>query len=82
MNTYQLQINFESDLTVDRENELVLENETVIAVVIQTQVSLIRNKHDRVIGTEVLHDCRAPDGTEFVADESFIDEHCEDTEPG
>lgn len=82
MKTYQLQINFESDLTIDRENELVLENETVIAILIQTQVSLIRNKHGRVIGTEVLHDCRAADGTQFILDESFMNELCEDTELG
>ncbi len=73
MTTYQLPINFNFDFTIDRENGLVRENGNVVAELLQTQVALIRDKHGCVIGTEVLHLCRAADGTEFVVDESDID---------
>ena len=80
MATYQLQINFESGFTIDRENGLVRENGNAIADLLQTQVALIRDNHGRVIGTEVLHHCRAADATEFIIDESEIYGAYEDTE--
>lgn len=80
MTTYQLPINFESDLTIERENRLVRENGIIIADLLQTQVSLIRDERRRVIGTEVLHHCRSIDGTEFMVDESFLDKPHEDTD--
>ena len=72
-NKEQLQERF----VIDRENDLVHEIETgITSELVQTSVSLIRNEKREIIGTEVLHLCRAEDEPIFVIDDTvFEDPH-------
>lgn len=73
MAKHKLPPKFESGFTIDRENEVVYENgTTATAKIIQTQVAIVRDKYGEMIGTEVLHYCRASNGSTFVIDESDI----------
>ena len=75
MTTCQRKINLESGFTINREKGLVRKNGTTeTCELVQTQVGINREKHGNAIGTEVLHLCRNADGTEFVIDESDVDE--------
>lgn len=54
---------------IDRENDLVHDLETgEILELLQTSVSLIRNELGKVIGVEVLHDCRDASDATFIID--------------
>jgi hypothetical protein len=65
--------NIEMAFTIDRENKQVQENGTMAtAKIIQTQVAIVRDKYGVVIETEVLHRCKAADGSTFIIDESDI----------
>lgn len=46
----------------------------ITSELVQTSVSLIRNEKREIIGTEVLHLCRAEDESIFVIDDSAFDE--------
>jgi hypothetical protein len=75
MNKRELKPNLEMGFTIDRENKQVRENGTMAtAKIIQTQAAIVRDKYGEMIGTEVLHLCRAADGSTFVIDESDIRE--------
>ena len=54
---------------IDRENDLVYDIETgEILELVQTSVSLIRNERGKIIGVEVLHDCRDASNATFIID--------------
>ncbi len=57
---------------VDREQGVIRDtnDSTLEAVILQTQVGLLRNEAGRIIGCEVLHYCEAAGGFRFVLDET------------
>lgn len=61
------------EFIIDRDREMVLDAEShrFVADLVQTQVSLIRNKAGVVVGVEVIHLCESPEGEEFCIDASF-----------
>ena len=60
---------------IDREHDWVYEIETgITSELMQTSISLIRNDTREIIGTEVLHVCRAADESIFVIDDTYFDE--------
>ena len=46
----------------------------ITSELVQTSVSLIRNEKREIIGTEVLHLCRAEDESIFVIDDTVFDD--------
>jgi len=63
----------EDRFIVDRENDLVHDLATgEILELLQTQVSLLRNGRGKIIGVEVLHDCRDASDATFIIDATEI----------